>query len=150
MRVWRLTYSRTMGSETNILSGLEKFFSISSRKSISISSCLAWIPQFLVRRRSSDAFVTRMIGGYDSLRKRRLRVKAAKPIMQTMYSVQRQPRSDMTMKPPMKGAMSGPVKTMREKIVIAMPRVLLLNMSEKTAATHCACVSIAGVISLNR
>jgi hypothetical protein len=39
------------------------------------------------------------------------------------------------MKPPMKGASKGPVKTAMEKMVMAMPRVALLNMSEKTAAT---------------
>jgi hypothetical protein len=39
------------------------------------------------------------------------------------------------MKPPMNGAKRGPVKTVMEKTVIANPRVLLSNMSEKTAAT---------------
>ena len=39
------------------------------------------------------------------------------------------------MKPPMKGASSGPVNTVMEKTVIARPRVRALNMSEKTAAT---------------
>lgn len=39
------------------------------------------------------------------------------------------------MKPPMKGASRGPVKTAMEKMVMAIPRVALLNMSEKTAAT---------------
>ncbi len=39
------------------------------------------------------------------------------------------------MKPPMKGASSGPVKTVMEKTVMAMPRVRLSNMSEKIAAT---------------
>lgn len=55
---------------------------------------------------------------------------------ETMYSVQRYPRSDMTMKPPIKGAIKGPVKTVMEKMVMAMPRVRLSNMSEKTAATQ--------------
>jgi len=39
------------------------------------------------------------------------------------------------MKPPMNGAKSGPVKTVIEKTVMANPRVLLSNISEKTAAT---------------
>lgn len=39
------------------------------------------------------------------------------------------------MNPPINGASSGPVKTAMEKMVIAIPRVALLNMSEKTAAT---------------
>jgi hypothetical protein len=39
------------------------------------------------------------------------------------------------MKPPMNGASRGPVKTDMEKMVMAMPRVELLNMSENTAAT---------------
>jgi len=39
------------------------------------------------------------------------------------------------MKPPMKGAKSGPVKTVMENKVMANPRVLLSNMSENTAAT---------------
>jgi hypothetical protein len=39
------------------------------------------------------------------------------------------------MKPPMKGASNGPVKTVMEKTVIANPLVLLSNMSENTAAT---------------
>ncbi len=39
------------------------------------------------------------------------------------------------MKPPTKGASMGPVKTVMEKTVMAMPRVRLSNMSEKTAAT---------------
>jgi hypothetical protein len=42
----------------------------------------------------------------------------------------------MTMKPPMKGARKGPVKTSTLNTVIAMPRVLFPNMSENTAATH--------------
>ena len=56
-------------------------------------------------------------------------------MIEARYMVHRQPRYDSTMKPPIKGARSGPVKTAMEKIVIAMPRVALLNMSEKTAAT---------------
>ena len=36
----------------------------------------------------------------------------------------------------MNGAINGPVKTVIEKIVIAIPRVRLSNMSEKTAATQ--------------
>lgn len=43
--------------------GREKFFSTSSRKSISISSCLAWMKWFCVLRRSSAAFETRICGG---------------------------------------------------------------------------------------
>jgi hypothetical protein len=39
------------------------------------------------------------------------------------------------MKPPINGASKGPVKTVIEKTVMANPRVLLSNMSEKTAAT---------------
>ena len=54
----------------------------------------------------------------------------------TMYSVQRQPMwGFMIMKPPMKGARSGPVNTVIEKTVMARPRVRLSNMSENTAAT---------------
>ena len=41
----------------------------------------------------------------------------------------------MTMKPPMKGARSGPENTVMEKTVMASPRVRLSNMSEKMAAT---------------
>lgn len=62
-------------------------------------------------------------------------MKATLPIMAAKYMVQRQPRYDSTMKPPMKGASRGPVKTAMLKMVMAMPRVALLNMSEKTAAT---------------
>ena len=40
------------------------------------------------------------------------------------------------MKPPIKGASKGPLKTATEKTVTAMPLVLLLNMSAKTAPTH--------------
>lgn len=39
------------------------------------------------------------------------------------------------MKPPTKGARRGPVNTAIEKSVMAIPRVRLSNMSEKTAAT---------------
>jgi hypothetical protein len=39
------------------------------------------------------------------------------------------------MKPPMKGARSGPMKTVAEKTAMARPRTLLSNMSAKTAAT---------------
>ena len=52
-----------MGSVTRRRRGREKFLLMSSRKSISISSCLAWIPQFLVRRRSSAALEIRITGG---------------------------------------------------------------------------------------
>lgn len=41
----------------------------------------------------------------------------------------------MMMKPPIKGANKGPVKTVMEKTVMARPRVLLSNISEKMAAT---------------
>ena len=41
----------------------------------------------------------------------------------------------MVVKPPMNGARRGPVKTVIEKTVTARPRVRLLNISEKTAAT---------------
>src|SRR4051812_19424093 len=41
----------------------------------------------------------------------------------------------MLMKPPMKGAIRGPKKTVLEKQAIAIPRVRLLKISEKTAAT---------------
>jgi len=41
----------------------------------------------------------------------------------------------MTMKPPMKGARKGPVKIITLNRQIAIPRVLLANMSAKTAAT---------------
>ena len=39
------------------------------------------------------------------------------------------------MKPPMKGANNGPMKTVAEKTAIAKPRVLLLNISANAAAT---------------
>jgi hypothetical protein len=39
------------------------------------------------------------------------------------------------MKPPMKGANKGPMKTVAEKTATARPRSLLSNMSAKTAAT---------------
>lgn len=125
-----------MGSVTKRRSGRLKFFVTSSRKLTSISSCLAWIPQFLVRRRSTSAFCTRTIGGYDSSRKITLSPKAMKPIIAAMYSVQRQPMCLFnTINPPRNGARSGPVKTIIENTVIARPRLLLSNISEKTAAT---------------
>ena len=93
------------------------------------------MPQFLVRRRSSEALVMRMTGGYVSSRKKKSRTKVVKPMIEARYWVHRQPRYEVTMKPPIKGASRGPVKTAMEKSVTAMPRVLLSNMSEKTAAT---------------
>lgn len=39
------------------------------------------------------------------------------------------------MNPPINGAINGAAKTVIEKTVIARPRVLLSNISEKTAAT---------------
>lgn len=45
-----------MGSVKRMRSGRLKFLVTSSRKSTSISSCFAWIPQFRVRRRNSEAF----------------------------------------------------------------------------------------------
>ena len=67
--------------------------------------------------------------------KRRSRPKARKAMKETMYSVQRQPRYEVEMKPPIKGAIIGPVKTVMENKVMAISFVLLSNMSEKTAAT---------------
>ena len=67
--------------------------------------------------------------------KSRSRPKARKAMKETMYSVQRQPRYEVVMKPPMKGAIMGPVKTVMENKVMAIPLVLLSNMSENTAAT---------------
>lgn len=83
---------RRIGSETSRRMGRVKFFCTSSRKSTSISSCLAWMPQFFVRRRRSAAFSTRMTGGYVSERKRTSSTNARKPIMVVMYIVHRQPR----------------------------------------------------------
>jgi hypothetical protein len=74
--------SRTIGSVTSILRGRLKFLSISSRKSTSISSCLACIPQFLVRRRSSAAFSMRITGGYVSFMKKKSSTNAV-----TFYSI---------------------------------------------------------------
>lgn len=61
--------ARMIGSVNNRRSGRETFFSSNSRRSTSISSCLAWMPQFCVRRRNSAALLTKMIGGYVSSRK---------------------------------------------------------------------------------
>lgn len=53
-----------------------------------------------------------------------------------IYAVQRQPMCGLiTVKPPMKGANNGPVKTVMEKTVIARPRERLSKISENTAAT---------------
>ena len=125
-----------MGSVTRSRRGRLKFLVMSSWKSTSISSCFACIPQFLVLRRSSAAFCTRTTGGYVSSSNSKSRPKARKPMIATRYSVQRQPIwGFITMKPPIKGARSGPVKTVMEKTVMARPRVRLSNMSENTAAT---------------
>jgi len=56
-------------------------------------------------------------------------------IIVTYHSVHLHPRYESTMNPPIKGASKGPVNTVIEKTVIANPRVLLSNISEKTAAT---------------
>jgi hypothetical protein len=79
--------SNTIGSVKSMRSGREKFRSTSSRKSTSISSCLAWIPQFFVLRRSSDAFSIRMMGGYDSLRKKRFNMKEADAYYKLVFDV---------------------------------------------------------------
>ncbi len=136
MKAMYILRSKTMGSVTRSRRGRLKFLVMSSRKSTSISSCLACIPQFKVRRRSSLAFWTSTIGGYVSSRNKRLRPRARKPIKAAKYSVHRHPRFlFMTVKPPMKGASRGPVNTVIEKTVTARPRVRLLNISENTAAT---------------
>jgi len=49
----------------------------------------------------------------------------------------------MTMKPPMNGARKGPVKTITLNRQIAIPRVLLANMSANTAATIYVHISIS-------
>ena len=72
--------------------GRETFLVINSLKSTSISSCLAWMPQFLVARRNSLALFTKVIGGYVSGRKMARSAKAEKPMMAEMYSVHLQPR----------------------------------------------------------
>ena len=97
-----------MGSVNRILRGRETFFTTNSRKSTSTSSCLAWMPQFLVRRRNSEALSTRMIGGYVSCWKKSARTNEVKAMMAVMYSVQRHPRYEVVMNPPMKGASKGP------------------------------------------
>ena len=87
-----MVMSSTMGSWKRIRIGRETFLVINSLKSTSISSCLAWMPQFLVARRNSWALFTRIIGGYVSGRKTMRRPKAEKPMMAEMYSVHLQPR----------------------------------------------------------
>ena len=116
-----------IGSVDKSRSGRDRFFSRSSRRSTSISSCLAWMPQLRVRRRSSVALLTRITGGYVSSRRNissascvlvvsqlllaksfvEMRRTPRKPMIVVMYSVQRQPRYDMLMKPPMNGASKG-------------------------------------------
>ena len=115
-----------IGSVDKSRSGRDRFFSRSSRRSTSISSCLAWMPQLRVRRRSSVALLTRITGGYVSSRRNissancvlmvnccwrnrswRWQRTPRKPMIVVMYSVQRQPRYDMLMKPPMNGASKG-------------------------------------------
>jgi hypothetical protein len=130
-----MVMSKTMGSVKRIRMGRLTFLTISSLKSTSISSCLACIPQFLVRRRSSLALATSTTGGYVSSMKRKSSMKDTKPMKLLMYSVHLQPKWLSVMKPPMKGASSGPMKTVAEKTATASPRSLLSNMSAKTAAT---------------
>lgn len=99
-----------MGSVKSILMGRDKFFSISSRRSISISSCLACMPlgkmdvscfraaehrqtyQFFVRRRKSAALDTRSAGAYVSSRKTNKSPRPRKPMKLVIHSVHRQPR----------------------------------------------------------
>jgi hypothetical protein len=81
-----------MGSVNRILMGLLTLRTISSLKSTSISSCLAWIPQFLVRRRSSDALLMSTTGGYVSSRKKSSIVNVKNPMNELMYMFQRQPK----------------------------------------------------------
>lgn len=115
-----------IGSVVKSRSGRDRFFSRSSRRSTSISSCLAWMPQLRVRRRSSEALLMRITGGYVSSSRKissascilvvnhcwrdsswRCQRTPRKPMIVVMYSVQRQPRYDMLMKPPMDGASKG-------------------------------------------
>jgi hypothetical protein len=68
------------------------FLTINSLKSTSISSCLAWIPQFFVRLLSSEALLMSTTGGYVSSMKASNRANAAKPMKLLMYIVHLQPR----------------------------------------------------------
>jgi hypothetical protein len=92
MKLMYKVMSRTMGSVKRMRIGRLTFRTMSSLKSTSISSCLACMPQFFVRRRSSDALLMSMTGGYVSSMNSRSRANEAKPMKLLMYSVQRQPR----------------------------------------------------------
>jgi len=92
MKAMYIVMRRTMGSVKRILRGLDTFFTRSSLKSTSISSCLAWMPQFLVARRRADAFDTKIMGAYVSSRKKKLRIRAENPMNEEMYIVHLQPR----------------------------------------------------------
>jgi hypothetical protein len=127
--------SNTMGSVKRMRMGLLTFLIINSLKSTSISSCLAWMPQFFVRRRNSEALLINTTGGYVSSRKNNRSPKVRKPMNELMYMVHRQPWYDCVMKPPIKGAINGPMNTVAEKTATARPRTSLLNMSANTAAT---------------
>lgn len=58
---------------------------------------------------------------------------AKNPMMAGMYATHRQPRYEVEMKPPMNGAIRGPLMIIPPKRATARPRYLLLYMSAKTA-----------------
>jgi len=79
-----IVISNTIGSVKRIRIGRVKFLITSSLKSTSISSCLAWMPQFLVLRRSSAALWMRTTGGYVSGMKAKRRRNEDHPMMEEM------------------------------------------------------------------
>jgi hypothetical protein len=62
-------------------------------------------------------------------------MKAVKPMNEEMYSIHLHPRYDIVMKLPTNGVSNGPMNTVSKKQAIARPRVSLLYMSAKIAAT---------------
>lgn len=87
-----MVMSNTMGSVKRMRIGLLTFLMMSSLKSTSISSCLAWMPQFLVRRLNSAALLMSTTGGYVSSRKNSKSPNVRNPMKELMYMVQRQPK----------------------------------------------------------
>jgi hypothetical protein len=108
---------------------------INSLMSTSISPFLARIPQFFVNLLNSDALATNFRGGYVSSKKKSAKMNAEKSMNEEMYSVHLHPRYDIVRKPPIKGASIGPIKTVAENAATARPRVSLLYISAKIAAT---------------
>lgn len=126
---------RRMGSRTSIMKGLRRYRTAMSFRSNTCSSAFACSDQFFVSLRFRRArSMRRVFSNVSGMMKSPIVLKKH-AMIRVIYSVQRQPRYDMVMKPPTIGPATGPMNVLAANIDIAIPRSTGPNRSARIPDT---------------